>query len=387
MIKFSKKSKYGIFYFHHLSPYSVEQLEEKNITKLDSVINDRILKYVGIKMYYNLPYISDFAFEKMIEHFGYDTVDWKKISMHSELPENILLKYKDKIKWDLYLLCKNKKLSNTTWFKLRDFLVTVPEFINICDKREFKFKHYNTDFLDIFCDVEIKKAYFKESDDEISESDDEFWRTDVLDRPLIDWEWVIENMDLTGDREYILERYWDHFGALDIIKWQELSMEFILKKLKKFKKELCEGIKTLSQYQPLSEEFIYKYFDEIDFEKVLVWSKLSIKFLQKYSTLFRANDIVDVLCKYQDLTEKYIEKNMDWLDMKTISRYQNLSYKFIKKYEDKLDLKALSKNENYNKKNTLQIFMNSNNECFIIQRKNPEPESFLETKKISYIEI
>lgn len=69
----------------------------------------------------------------------------------------------------------------------------------------------------------------------------------------------------------------------------------------------------------MSEEFIEEFSDYIN------WNTLSCS-------------------RYVNMSEKFIEKHIDKLDINPIVVYQKLSESFIKKYKDKIDLDYIDYN-------------------------------------------
>jgi len=85
-------------------------------------------------------------------------------------------------------------------------------------------------------------------------------------------------------------------------------------------------------YQKLSEEFIEKFQDKVNWNLISACQKLSEKFIKKFQ------DNVDWvrISKYQKLSEEFIEKFQDKVNWALISKYQKLSESFIKKYNLKV---------------------------------------------------
>ena len=90
----------------------------------------------------------------------------------------------------------------------------------------------------------------------------------------------------------------------------------------------------ISMYRKLSEEFIEKYQDKVDWYYISIYQKLSEEFMEKYQ------DKVDwtYISKYQKLSEDFIEKYQDSLDWTYILMYQKLSEEFIERNLHDLNL-------------------------------------------------
>jgi len=84
----------------------------------------------------------------------------------------------------------------------------------------------------------------------------------------------------------------------------------------------------ISEYQKLSESFIEKHQDKVDWYCISICQKLSESFIEKHK------DKVNwyYISKYQKLSESFIERFRNKLNMYHISMYQKLSIEFRKKY-------------------------------------------------------
>jgi hypothetical protein len=95
----------------------------------------------------------------------------------------------------------------------------------------------------------------------------------------------------------------------------------------------------LCMYQPLKPKLVEKYHLDIDFDKLVSYQKVSQKILLK----FREDIDVDNLVKYQPLTEKFIEKYHDLFEMcwSNIVFYQQLSLQFLIDHKNKFEIDDL----------------------------------------------
>ncbi|ALN97805.1 tryptophan repeat gene family protein [Bacillus phage vB_BpuM-BpSp] len=96
----------------------------------------------------------------------------------------------------------------------------------------------------------------------------------------------------------------------------------------------------ISGGQDLSEKFIEKYKDKIEWTRFSQFSILDESIIEKYC------DLVDWWCisTYQNLSEEFIKKYFNKLDVRGISYHQNLSEEFIINNIDKLDINMLKLN-------------------------------------------
>src|SRR5574343_1752697 len=97
----------------------------------------------------------------------------------------------------------------------------------------------------------------------------------------------------------------------------------IIKEIKDIEKFFDENMKNfevylsyISIFQKLSEEFIEKYSDKINWHHISEFQKLSEKFIEKHCNKVNWWYI----SQYQKLSEEFIEKHFDNVDWKCISR-------------------------------------------------------------------
>ena len=84
----------------------------------------------------------------------------------------------------------------------------------------------------------------------------------------------------------------------------------------------------ISMYQKLSESFIEKYKDKVDWTYISIYQKLSEEFIEKYQNkVYWA-----YISMFQKLSEEFIEKFQDKVSGYRISEYQKLSDEFIKRH-------------------------------------------------------
>jgi len=132
--------------------------------------------------------------------------------------------------------------------------------------------------------------------------------------------------------EEFMERFQNELNWENISHYQVLSGNFI----EKFQNRVnwC----YISCHQTLSENFIEKFQDKVNWDYISYHQKLSENFIEKFQDKVNWNNI----SHYQVLSGDFIEKFQNKISWYNISFRQNLSEKFILKYIDKLYLeKAL----------------------------------------------
>ena len=95
-----------------------------------------------------------------------------------------------------------------------------------------------------------------------------------------------------------------------------------------------------SNYE-LSNKFIEKYIDYVDWSVICIKQNLSDEFIDKYN-----NKIKWILVSgYQKMSETIIEKYINYINWDFASHFQVLSEKFIDKYNNLVDWKGISMNQ------------------------------------------
>ena len=155
------------------------------------------------------------------------------------------------------------------------------------------------------------------------------------------------SIELTDEN---LELFKDYINIDEIIRNRcDLTKEFINK--------YClttERLEILASHQYLTEDFIEKYKDIIDWKSVSKYQKLSENFIERYDNLVNWKSV----SKYQKLSESFIEKYSDKVEWYLISVYQRLSNGFIKKYKKKLYYNDICKYQKLNKPKIFKNFYN-----------------------------
>lgn len=94
---------------------------------------------------------------------------------------------------------------------------------------------------------------------------------------------------------------------------------------------------VVSFYQVLSEDFIDRNSDKVDWKNISNGQKLSEEFIEKYIDKVSMTDI----CFKQKLSESFMEKHANILDWHSVSCYQDVSKKFIIKHADKIHFESM----------------------------------------------
>lgn len=106
--------------------------------------------------------------------------------------------------------------------------------------------------------------------------------------------------------------------------------------------------------QNVSEEFIRKHLDYLDFRNIINYGHVSEQFLRENidNIKFNWQDV----CLHQKLSEDFIREFKDKVDWNVISFYQKMSNKFILEFKDYLDWKSMRHNENLQKSTISNLY-------------------------------
>lgn len=95
--------------------------------------------------------------------------------------------------------------------------------------------------------------------------------------------------------------------------------------------------------QYMSEDFIRKFFNRIDVASILSHKKLSEKFIEEICWCFEYTEWKNVW-EYQKVSEAFIRKHIKHAVWHFISRYQKLSKEFWAEYGKNMDIEIFFKN-------------------------------------------
>ncbi len=119
----------------------------------------------------------------------------------------------------------------------------------------------------------------------------------------------------------------------DKVNWWYVSMNQKLSE--SFIKEFKDKVNWyhISRYQNLSESFIREFKDKIDWSTISIYQKLSESFIRE----FKDNIYWPHISGYQKLSEPFIREFKDNVYWPYISKYQKLSESFIREFKDEVD--------------------------------------------------
>lgn len=142
---------------------------------------------------------------------------------------------------------------------------------------------------------------------------------------IFDWNKVSANK-LSED---FIEKYKDKLNWREVLQANEFSEDFI----RRYLKYMDGGLLVATQH--LSEEFLWEFRDFIDWE--YLWQDVSNDFLRKATNYIHWNSYI----WRKRLTEELLREFRDYLDWTVISHTQTLSEPFIKENWDKINFDYL----------------------------------------------
>jgi hypothetical protein len=172
---------------------------------------------------------------------------------------------------------------------------------------------------------------------------------------LVDWVWYGQNIKIP---EYLIDRYLPNYNHSIISASQNLTPALYEKCW-----ETLDWLK-ISKYQKLTESLIHRWRHLVKWKEIFTYQKLSCEFIEQYK--FNHENSSILIPTHQELTEKFIEDNIHWLDIPTICAKQNMSLEFLKKHQKRLVFRNLLHNIFYNKPGTLQILQNSKTKHYFV---------------------
>lgn len=134
--------------------------------------------------------------------------------------------------------------------------------------------------------------------------------------------------------EEFIDKYKDDLDWTFVLQRTQLSSEFLEKHL-----EYIDWNHIYNQ-KHLSEKFIEKYyFEHKSFESALITFKLSETFIEKHLSDFNESHIKDCMyfiVRFQEISEEFILKYLDFIDIKYLVTYQKLSESLLNEIWSKI---------------------------------------------------
>ena len=259
----------------------------------------KLCHFLGVDFVATLPKTLEYItiFESII--------NWDILSAQY-LPGNVIAKYQDKINWRVFLRNGHEKDVKSLFAAYDKIKSNNDLFFSVHMKR----RYYNTPFILLFHDI-------------------------------VDWRWIAKNIKVD---EEILFKYWEKFPKQYISRYQIITPKIV--------NEYCDDINWEIVSKKNVRKILYVARQYLNWESVCR-KKIPDYVLCEYIHYIHWENVA----KYQDLSEWFIEKFINKLNMRVVCEYQNLSYDFIKKHKDNLYFNYLEKNKHYNKFNSIKIVL------------------------------
>jgi hypothetical protein len=256
--------------------------------------------------------------KRFIEKYQ-DKLDWNAISQNSKLSEDFIEKFQDKV--DFYAI-------STKTCEMRYRAPLSEEFIEKFQDKHFNWHHISRyqklseEFIEKFLDKLGWEAILQNY--RISDAVKRKIKLKFKDKiTAIQDEKILNNVDYNTLSEDFIEKYQDRLDWKYISKNSKLSEAFI----EKFKDKV--NWIYISYNQILSEAFIEKFQDKVNWLNISKRQILSEAFIDKY---YHAVNW-DCISSHQILSEAFIDKYYYAVNWENISIYQRLSDSMIEKYK------------------------------------------------------
>lgn len=159
------------------------------------------------------------------------------------------------------------------------------------------------------------------------------------------WETIIASNVLT---EEMIVKYFDKISKflMQIISFQRVSEQFLEDNIDLIDENPLHW-RIISTNQSLSEEFMLKYFDKIEWIQAIANFDLTNKILTKVCRTYKINEW-ELLIKKQHVTEDFIEEFADLIPWDYLIGHRKVSDSKIKKFEDLIFSQHLTKRKTRN---------------------------------------
>ena len=252
--------------------------------------------------------ISEAFFEKYINNIN--QYGWWYLSINTNLSEAFFEKYINKIDWGF--LCLNNNISEAFFEKyINSEKMNLIKWYSLCA---------NTNISEKFFEKYIDKVDWNVLCENFNISEKFFERH--INQELsnkIDWISLCANTNMS---EKFFEKYIDKIQWYCVYKNTNLSEEFYQKHIDKIKLDF------FINYRELSIEFFEKNIDKIK-------NYCSRNLIFTFPTPNATNPHWSLFCKKSNLTEQYIDKNIEFIDWNFLCQNNNISEKIFEKYISK----------------------------------------------------
>lgn len=368
-------------------------------------LSDYIIRKYSKKLNWELLSYYQVLSEDIIREYK-NLVNWTNIFSWQKLSEEFLYEFEDRLSAsNLDLILKNKRIVLSEDF-YESYLSVIDMDVLMGYRHlsmNFINKHIDKIHFAYIYNHVLSEDFIEQYQDRVNWSDiSQFQKLSESfiekHQDKVNWSYISQFQILS---ETFIEKYSHKLSLYFVIRSQKLSEEFIRRHIKDFNlNDICEfqdvSEKFLSTYigntciskalkrKQVSESFLEKLIKHKKYAEVIVKSQiLSENFLKKYHTKFNKFQVIQYqnipqelileyikfdsfrVCCCQKLSEETMSECMYYLDWDAVSTCQELSEFFIDKFKDKLNLFSVFSNNNvsyeflesYNDKYYYDIYM------------------------------
>jgi hypothetical protein len=292
------------------------------------------------------------------------SLNWFKISSLVPLSNSTIEKYKDQLDWESiskkqYLYTINAEFiklfgDKLNWSLISSYSLELSSneleeytFINriipiknaiLTGKLNLdtiqKYIQKNIDEIAPFCDIIISTYGAKKIEDLVGIEKYVQENAQIYIKKCI-WE------------NYISEKYGHLISNIkseelvnDFIKYCKPDVDFLEKYIVPNISDNMKHIWILiSSNNNLTDEFIFKFSEKLNWPILMKWKKFDNDVLLKYMSKVPP----EILCKYQKLSTEFIDEHLEKLDWYNLCEYQDLPEEFIIKHKDKINWGQVSR--------------------------------------------
>jgi len=309
--------------------------------KFYSKIKEIILSIDHYKRNINWNIISAIKMPKIFLDLLKDYLNWDIVSIYQKLDELTIIQYKDKINFKfISKFQKNLSEEFISEYLTRlylPYLLMYQKNISLEFLNSHKENFSSNDWAIISKFRELDINFILENANQLNFSliskYQSFSYTDyLLISNKIVPKYLIHNTKLKENNFFTENFFINHLEGIIPFNWALENIKFSIPYLES--KKCFITTKRLCKYQTLTEEFIEKYRYWLNWFMICKYQTLSEEFMDKYFEFLNKKNI----CKYQTLSEEFMDKYADSLDFNLIAKYQKgLSYDFIKMHLTKFN--------------------------------------------------
>lgn len=207
------------------------------------------------------------------------------------------------------------------------------EWENLCNSER---ENLTMDFIETFADKvnwRLVTRYCKLSEDFMRKYEDK-----------VDWV-EVSSYETLSDK--FVDDFADRFNWSDLSQHLAMSKKMILKYIERMDWDRAPFYQKKIDEDVVEAVLASNKKDELNWHGLMcrAWYHWSEEFLEKHDEDLKKADKWDLACYYQKLSEPFLEKYGDRMNWNYISQRQELSKEFMLKHKDKLNFTWLKKHQ------------------------------------------